>query len=164
MSLDGRVDREVEARLNNKVISILIPLLSNLTESLENGVLISVLVILTMSEQFYELGDDAQCHLGGASTLLSASHLRWSPHHTDVSGTAFWVWVRESIRICFLNEQSCHFDTNIIDDELALSSPPDEVWTNRMTSVLLRLCNICWTERRKSERLELLEVMGNAIQ
>jgi hypothetical protein len=55
MSLDGRVDKEVEARLNNKVISILIPLLSN-TESLENGVLISALVILKMSEQFYELG------------------------------------------------------------------------------------------------------------
>jgi hypothetical protein len=164
MALNGKLDAEVEARLNSTAISLLIPMLSHFTDSMEDGVLLATIVILRMSEQFYELGDDAQYHLGGAATLLSASHLRWSPSQLDVCGTSFWVWVRESIRICFLNEQSSNFDTGVIDDLSPCGSAADEVWTNRMSYLLLKLCNVCWAEQESPARLSLLESMQEAIE
>ena len=96
-----------------------------------------------MSEQFFELGDDAQHHLNGAFSLFDNPNHKWSPVLTDLRGAAFWIYLRESIPICFLYEQGRRFDIGLIGEEV-FGFGLDEAWANRMTYLLARVCILCW--------------------
>jgi hypothetical protein len=140
--LNGKARESVEEVYQKKAIGVSIPLLSSRSEPWRDEILLATTIILRMSEQFSELGNDIQHHLNVAFSLYGTSHHRWSPFQTDVRGVAFWVYLRESIHICFLYEQGCPFDMGLIEDE-APNEGPDEVWTNRMTYFLARVCNAC---------------------
>ncbi|KAL4876039.1 hypothetical protein BJY04DRAFT_223525 [Aspergillus karnatakaensis] len=162
----GRTTRVQADYYHNQAITLLIPLLDPKSQSqtqlqVPNSTadLLATIVILRMSEQFSEPAEDAQCHLFGAFSLLTSTRAKWSPGRIDLRGIAFWTFVRQTLRICFLFEQECRFDLDIIDCNNMLSPATDEVWTNRMTYFLAKACNICWdpeTESRDSD-LEALE-------
>ncbi|KAL4896718.1 hypothetical protein BDV59DRAFT_199069 [Aspergillus ambiguus] len=141
----GRSDRDPADYYHNQAISLLIPLLDPKTRSVSTENLLATIVILRMSEQFSEPDEDAQCHLHGAFSLLTSSKAKWPPDRVDVTGIAFWTFVRQTLRICFLFEQECRFDLGIIDSSNLLSPARDEVWTNRMTYLLAKVCNACWS-------------------
>lgn len=122
----------------------MIPLLSPHFAPATDSALLATTVILRMSEQFSELADDAQHHLHGAYCLFATTGEKWSPFHIDVRGVAFWIYLRESIRVCFLNEHGCQFDLGIVDDEKAAASAPEGVWANKISYLIARLCNACW--------------------
>lgn len=142
--LKGDVDEYVQEQYQNKAIELLIPLLSPHFAPATDGALLATTVILRMSEQFSELADDAQHHLHGAYSLFATTGEKWSPFHIDVRGVAFWIYLRESIRVCFLNEHGCQFDLDIVDDEKTTTSAPEEVWANKISYLMARLCNACW--------------------
>lgn len=143
MFLTGQIEKSVEEAYQSKAIGLLIPLLSAHSQPWKDEIMLATTVILRMSEQFSEVGDDAQHHLNGAFSLFGTSGHRWSPFQTDVRGVSFWIYVRENIRICFLSERGCKFDKKLFEDE-AFTEGPDEVWTNRMTYLLARSCSACW--------------------
>ncbi|KAL2871154.1 uncharacterized protein BJX67DRAFT_377756 [Aspergillus lucknowensis] len=158
----GRTDRVKPDYYHNQAISLLIPLLDAKSQpqaSTED--LLATIVILRMSEQFSEPAEDAQCHLNGAFSLLTSSRSKWRPDRVDVKGIAFWTFVRQTLRMCFLFEQECRFDLGIVDCSNMLSPARDEVWTNRMTYLLAKACNLCWgpdcTSVLRGRYLDVLE-------
>lgn len=149
MFLMGSVEKSVEEYYNSKVLELLIPLLSSEDATSSNEGLLATTVILRMSEQFLEVGNDAQRHLNGAASLFSGTD--WSPVESNLAIACFWTHLRESIRICFLHQQPCHLDL-----DLSLSGESDEAWTNRMTYLLLRVCTACWGGTDDLKRLKSL--------
>ena len=146
MFLMGILDQSVEERYSGKVLEILIPLLSSDQATSTNGVLLATTVILRMAEQFLELGQDAQRHLTGAAALFIDGP-NWPLAEESLAIAAFWTHLRESIRICFLREQPPQFDLDrlsIREDYYSNTTASDEVWTNRMTCLLLEVCKLCW--------------------
>jgi hypothetical protein len=128
------------------VLEILIPLLSSDQATSTNEVLLATTVILRMAEQFLELGQDAQRHLSGAASLFMDG-TRWPLAEHNLGIATFWTHLRESIRICFLREQAPQFDLAHLDgpDDFSDTSVAEEVWTNRSTLLLLKICKLCWS-------------------
>ncbi|KAK5051388.1 hypothetical protein LTR84_003040 [Exophiala bonariae] len=145
MFLMGILDRSIEEQYNGKVLEILIPLLSSNMATSANEVLLATTVILRMAEQFLELGQDAQRHLNGAASLFMDG-TDWPLAEHNLGIAAFWTHLRETTRICFLHEQPPQFDLAQlnINDSLPDSAAPEEVWTNKMTYLLLKVCKSCW--------------------
>ncbi|RKK66312.1 hypothetical protein BFJ69_g15515 [Fusarium oxysporum] len=131
------------AQYANEAVSMLIPLLSPDCVCAGSGALLSTAVILRMSEQFSELAEDAIYHLCGACSLFTTVQEKWSPSGTGLRGAAFWTYVRESIRVCFLKEEGCQFDLNMVDGDLPKPSTgyDEEAWANHISYLLARLCN-----------------------
>jgi hypothetical protein len=120
-------------------------------------------VILRMSEQFSEVQNDMQCHLIGASSLF-ASKSTWRLDEPSVGSAPFWVYIRQNIRMCFLNEQPCQFDVDAYAATMSYSPAPDTVWTNRITYLLARLCTACWKPSESStDDLDRFEHLQTSI-
>lgn len=148
MSIVGKIEKSVEEHYRGKVLELLIPLLSSDQATSTNEVLLATTIILRMSEQFEEDDTDAQCHLNGAASLLTDG-TDWSPVENSLGVACFWTYLRESIRVCFLREQPCQFGLDQLslggDDTPWMSAKgSDEYWTNKITYLLLQICNLCW--------------------
>lgn len=146
----GKVSYDAREQYQARAIETLIPLLEphRDTSARKNDDLLLTSVILRMSEQFSEPEVDRQCHLYGAFSLFAISRFQWPCHQVDAAGIAFWTYVRQSIRACFLKEQPCPWDIGIVDSRDLTSPAEDEAWTNRITYLLARTCNLCWSPRR----------------
>lgn len=144
LSLWGKCDRARADYLYSEVITQLIPELELESRLLPAEELLATIVILRMLEQYSEPDQDAQCHLNGAYSLLTSTKFTWSPEDSDLKGTTFWTFVRQTLRLCFLSEQECGFDLSIVNDGNLRSPARDPVWTNRMTYLSAKLCNACW--------------------
>lgn len=140
----GSCDRARADYLHTEVISRLISELDLESRYLPSEDLLATIVILRMSEQYSEPEQDAQCHLNGAYSLLTSTKFNWSPEDIDLKGTAFWTFVRQTLRLCFLSEQECGFDLSIVIGGDMTTPAKDQVWTNRMTYLSAQLCNACW--------------------
>lgn len=161
MTLQGQLTPEDEAEYHDKAFGLLIPLLTLRPVPSQDAALLATSVILRMSEQFAELAEDAQHHLNGAFSLFGNANTKWSPSRLDVGGTAFWIYLRESLRLCFLNEQTCQFNLDLIEYDLDPLNNLDEAWANRMTYLLARTCNICWS---KSGSRSILQARIDQLQ
>ncbi|KAF7126109.1 hypothetical protein CNMCM5793_002531 [Aspergillus hiratsukae] len=156
MYLRGMVDKEVEQYYNDRVVSLMIPALSSDQANSSNEALLATVVILRMSEQFLELNSDAQRHLQGAASLF-LDGTDWSPMESNLATSCFWTYLRESIRISFLREQPCPFDLghlSLRDDDMTIPAATDEVWTNRMTFLIIRVASLCWGPPRQHAAAE----------
>lgn len=173
MVLWGKLDKAVQERFQDKAIGLLIPLLSDPMTVLMSEILLSTTVLLHMIEQFSEIDKDEQRHLKGAYSLLftNMSFDRWDPLQ-DQHRPTFWNYVRLTLRFCFLNEQGCPLDLGLCrgkedddydDGEALFASAPDEVWTNRMSYLLARMCNACWAERNEAVRTAKLIQLSQLI-
>lgn len=164
--LHGKIEEYVAEHLQDEAISILIPLLSPESGSTPNEVLLSTAVILRMAEQFSEMTEDAQHHLHGAFSLFTTVHEKWHPASIDLKGVAFWTYIRESIRVCFLNEESFQFNLEMVDAEITktVAQHEGEVWTNHMSYLLARLCNACWGSMCPEEKVRTREQVRNDIE
>ncbi|KAL8674233.1 MAG: hypothetical protein Q9168_001358 [Polycauliona sp. 1 TL-2023] len=144
MTLQGRLKPDDEAEYHDKAYGLLIPSLTSRPIPSEDAALLATSVILRMSEQFAEFAEDAQHHLNGAFSLFGNASSKWSPSRLDLGGVAFWIYLRQSLRLCFFNEQTCQFDLDLIEDEPIPSNNLDESWANRMTYLIARIMNVCW--------------------
>ncbi|KFY95227.1 hypothetical protein V498_03459, partial [Pseudogymnoascus sp. VKM F-4517 (FW-2822)] len=98
MYLLGIVENCVEEHYNGKVLELLIPLLSSSEEATSsNDALLATTVILRMSEQFLEVGNDAQRHLNGAASIFMDGSTDWSPIESSLAIACFWTHQRETI-------------------------------------------------------------------
>lgn len=164
MSLTGQVEKSVEEYYRSKVHELLIPLLSSEKATSSNETLLATAVILRMSEQFEDADTDAHCHLNGAASLLTDG-TDWLPVEENLGIACFWTHLRESIRVCFLQEQPCPIDLDLLslrEDDMT-STPSDtreELWTNRMTYLLLRICNLCWGYQKEDSRPALMRLQS----
>ncbi|KAK5681062.1 hypothetical protein LTS10_006822 [Elasticomyces elasticus] len=148
MSLMGDIGHDTEEHYHGKVLDLLIPLLSSEAATSSNEALLATTVILRMSEQFSEVGNDCQRHLKGAAPLFMDG-TDWSGIEMNLATACFWTHHRESIRMSFLREQSFGFDfshLSLLQDDMSLAASSEEVWTNRMTLLLLEIIKACWDE------------------
>lgn len=143
--LRGELEEPQEQSYEGKAIEVLIPRLSVVTQhgpqTQEGAILATTVVILRMSEQFSEIRDDAQRHLFGASSLFAT---RSGGDETASDTAPFILYLRQSIRIAFLNEKPCSFAGYQYRNNICLSPCPDYVWVNRMTVLVPRICSVCW--------------------
>ena len=87
--------------------------------------------------------------------------MKWSPARADLSGIAFWICIRENLRLCFLNEESCQFDLSLIQDDGFSAEDAEEVWTNRTTLLLAKACNFAFGgEAGGQSNSKLVELQG----
>lgn len=154
MNAKGEIDEAVKEDYHCKVIRILIDSLSSVFSPENEPTLLATVVILRMSEQFCEIDKDVRHHLDGASSLFSlrGASRRWSVYDTDLAGTAFWIYLRESLRLCFLNEEKCQFDLGLIEEESVFLPASEEVWSNRITLILALACNCGFGNHTGSDR------------
>lgn len=153
LCLRGNLAYEVYERFHGEAIAALIPLLSPQYEAHDYEVLLATTVILRMSEQFTELSEDGLYHLQGANSLFAMAGDQWSPACTGLKGAAFWTYLRESIRICFLNEQACPFDLGMINERFQeTSTTTEETWANQITYLMAQLCSACWSHEDPTAR------------
>lgn len=97
MFLTGKIGRDAEEFYTEKVLDLLIPLLSSEKATSSNQALLATTVILRMSEQFLEPGNDCQRHLKGAASLFMDG-TDWSGIEVNLATACFWTHLRESIR------------------------------------------------------------------
>ena len=142
---------------HDQVISRMINALATHPNPEHDETLLATAVILRMSEQFYEITEDIKHHLIGAASLFSSRPpaAKWSPYHTDLSGTAFWIYLRETLLICFMSEEACQVDLSLVEHEEVFASAPDEVWTNRSSYLLALACNVYFGGENNLEAVEL---------
>ncbi|KAI1629075.1 hypothetical protein EDD37DRAFT_36229 [Exophiala viscosa] len=154
MNVRGEIDEAVKEDYHCKVIRILIDSLSSVFSPENEATLLATVVILRMSEQFCEIDKDVRHHLDGASSLftLRGTTRKWSVYDTDLAGTSFWIYLRESLRLCFLKEEKCQFDLALIAGESLFLPASEEVWTNRITLILALACNCGFGKTARSER------------
>ncbi|KAL4894226.1 hypothetical protein BDV59DRAFT_16099 [Aspergillus ambiguus] len=165
MYLLGMIDKKVEQDYSDQVVSLMIPLLSSESANSSNEALLATVVILRMSEQFLELSSDAQRHLRGAASLF-LDGTDWSPTESNLAISCFWTYMRESIRISFLQERPCPFELSHLslhDDDMTTPAPDDGVWTNRITYLLVQVSSLCWgqtqTQQRPTDRSRKLNIL-----
>ncbi|OQV09484.1 hypothetical protein CLAIMM_13602 [Cladophialophora immunda] len=153
MNANEELDETVKEQYHSKVIHILIDSLSLSPNPAYDSNLLATVVILRMSEQFCEIDKDVRHHLAGASSLftLRGTMHRWSVHDTDLAGTSFWIYLRESLRLCFLNEEICQFDLDLIEKESAFLATSEEAWTNRITYILALVCNFAFGKQTTAQ-------------
>lgn len=153
LCMRGKLACEAYEQLHGEAIAALIPLLSLRYDPHMYEVLLATTVILRMSEQFSEISEDGLYHLNGANSLFAMTGYKWSPAHAGLKDTAFWIYLRESIRVCFLNEQACSFDLEIVNEQFeATNATLEETWANRITYLMAQLCNACWGDATPADR------------
>lgn len=154
LSRSGKLARELYEQLHGDAIASLIPLLSPRYDTHDYEVLLATTVIARMSEQFTELSEDGLYHLHDANSLFAMAGTRWAPSPVGLKEAAFWTYMRESIRVCFLNEQGCPFDLGMVEEEFeATDTTPQEAWANRITYVIAQLCSACWGDEDSTSRV-----------
>lgn len=154
----GELPKATSNEYEDKAISALIPQLSTIDRPQPQEALFTTTVILRMAEQFFEVEDDVRCHLKGASSLFTLQPERSYP---DVA--SFWLYLRQSLRAAFLNEEPCKIDMNKISSEF--SPAADAVWTNRMAILLARICSACWdTSLGVEAREDMLAELSHLLQ
>ena len=163
MCLQGMINRSVEEEFQDAAINLLIPLLSEDPRTWSPGTILTTTIILRTSEQLSEIGDDAKYHLTNAFSVFAATGEQWSTFRTDVDGVAFWTYLRQCIRVCFLQEQPVPFDIDIVEHEPNYNPAPDVVWTNRITLLLARLCNVCWSTIEPNFRADQLKEINTLL-
>lgn len=144
--LRGELSASVNDYYQGQAISQVIDALASQRFPEYDEALLATAVILRMSEQFCEVNQDVQQHLSGAISLFSlrGAQTKWSPAQVDISGTSFWICIRESLRLCLLNEDCCQFDLSLIADDEVSPEDAEEVWTNRSTLILAKACNFAF--------------------
>ena len=128
----------------------------------QDETMLATAVILRMAEQFCEISDDTKNHFRGASSLFSSRHStsKWSPYQIDLSGAAFWIYIREGLRLCIMDEDQSQFDLTLIEHESAYAPASDDVWTNRSTYLLALACNVSFGGPSICSKEELEGLIG----
>lgn len=133
----GTLDKTKCDEYEDTAISAFIPQLSNLGDTQQRETLPAIATILRMAEQFYEIQEDARCHLSGAPSLFTGK-----PDSFGHGSAAFWLYLRQSIRAAFLNEEPCKLDPTLVPVDF---NPVSEAaWSNRVAVLLSRTCSACW--------------------
>lgn len=159
LTLMGQLDKAKGDLYEDKAIAELIPRLSERSESSFQETLPAITVILRMAEQFSEIQDDARCHLLGASSIFASN-----PENASLGAAAFWVYMRQSIRVSFLNEEPCRSGAGNLMD-IAFTPASDETWVNRITYLLARTCSACWDTTLSTElRANVLEELHVSLE
>ena len=165
LCLRWKLAREVYERFHGDAIAALIPLLSPRYDPQDYEVVLATTVILRMSEQFTELSEDGLYHLHGANSLFAMAGDLWSPTRVGLKEAAFWTYVRESIRMCFLNEQACPFDLKMVNEQFEVTdATPEEAWANRVTYLIAQLCNACWGNEDHTARALMRRQIRAALE
>ncbi|OJJ02060.1 hypothetical protein ASPVEDRAFT_83580 [Aspergillus versicolor CBS 583.65] len=147
--LHGRIAAPVKETLHDRTLRLLTPLLTTCQQSHPLGSILATTVLLRMTEQFLELGEDRQHHLYGSSTLFESEFDEWSIFDQNLSSTAFWAYLRGSIRVSFMLERPSPFELGrlqILNMEYAAKDVnlTDEAYTNIMTYLIAELCTAVW--------------------
>ena len=165
LALRGEVSNERKDHYHSKVISMLLDCLSSNSHPENMDTVIASTVLLRMSEQFTELSEDKRRHLSGAFCLLTlrGEAQKWSTAQTDLGGVSFWIYIQETIRLCFLNGEKCQFDMKLIDENHTYAPTRNAAWTNRTTYLLVEACYLCFGTDEETDSPELALQLGHHL-
>ncbi|KAK3698082.1 hypothetical protein LTR37_017131 [Vermiconidia calcicola] len=160
----GRLDKHTEERYGNAALSLLILKLSEDPHTWFEGSVLSTTVLLRVSEQFSEVGDDQQYHLNGAFRVSASVGRSWSIDRLDLETTAFWTYLRMTVRQCFLCEQGTNCNMTLIrDHEFDEDIASEAGSTNRISHLLAKLCNACWAPAGELSKSELENIKAQIV-
>ena len=161
----GQVDKAVEETYSNNAINLLIPKLSEDPRSWSEGSILPTTVLLRVSEQFSEIGDDQQYHLNGAFSVSASAGRTWGIDRLDLETIAFWTYLRMTLRVCFLCEQGTKCDTDLIrEGDFVLTDASEAGLTNRISHLLAKVCNACWAPNGDMDRSVLENLQADLGQ
>ncbi|EXL60718.1 hypothetical protein FOCG_00011 [Fusarium oxysporum f. sp. radicis-lycopersici 26381] len=170
LHLHGQVSMQVKDELYERALRQFVPCIAVYREGdgpVHNiGPIHATTVILRMTEQFLELGQDRQHHLHGSSTLFETAHHDWSLLEDTQSSTSFWAYLRGSLRVSFLLEQPCPFELRYLSVWRYASKDPvltDEARSNLMTYLLAEVCTLCWGDPAAEASTSKLDELRDAI-
>ncbi|KAE8358131.1 hypothetical protein BDV27DRAFT_138185 [Aspergillus caelatus] len=147
--LHGRVPREIKEELHDRALRQLTPTFTSSYQGRSAECLLASTVLLRMTEQFLELGEDHQHHLYGSSTLFETELHQLSLFDDNLRNSSFWAYLRGAIRISFLLERPSPFRLeylSFIESSRGNGQMSDEAYANCMTYFIAELCTLCWSE------------------
>lgn len=149
--LHGRIPSEIKTSLHDRAVTQLTPLLTSFHEGHPLGSILASTVLLRMTEQFLEIGEDHQHHLYGGSTLFQICLDEWSLFDDSLSSTSFWAYLRGSIRVSFMLERPSPCELGRLNTLQNLftnnnNNMTDEAYANVMTYLLAEICTVVWGE------------------
>lgn len=163
----GRLDKAAQQRYNENAIKLLIHRLSKDPSTWSEGSVLTTTVLLRVTEQFSEIAEDGEYHLNGAFSITASAGRTWSLEPVDLETSAFWTYLRMSVRMCFLCEHATKGDPVALVRIPSISPHRDggamaeAALTNRMTYLMARICNACWPPSRDVDRTELLSLQAD---
>lgn len=160
----GRLDKATEQRFNDSAIQLLIQKLSEDPTTWSEGSVLTTTVLMRVREQFSEIGDDGEYHLNGAFGITASAGRTWTLEPVDLETSAFWVYLRMSVRMCFLCQHSTKCDPVALvrvpplSTAFTTSALAEAALTNRMTYLLAKICNACWPPSQQVDQAHLIDM------
>lgn len=160
----GRLDRATDQHFNDHAIQMLIQKLSEDPSGWSEGSVLTTTVLMRVTEQFSEIADDGGHHLNGAFSITAAAGRTWDLEPFDLETSAFWTFLRMSVRMCFLCEHATKCDPVALvripssSKGSATTSLSEAALTNRMTYLMAKICNACWPSPHRVEEAELFKL------
>lgn len=159
----GRLDRATEQRFNDYAIQLLIQKLSEDPATWSEGSVLTTTVLMRVTEQFSEIADDGEYHLNGAFSITAAAGRTWELAPVDLETSAFWTYLRMSVRMCFLCEHATKCDPVALvrirsSKSTSATLLVEAALTNRMTYLMANICNACWPASRRVDEADLVKL------
>lgn len=166
LHLLGRLEKATEQRFNDHAIQLLIQKLSEDPSAWSAGSVLTTTVLMRVTEQFSEIAEDGEYHLNGAFGITASAGRTWGLEPVDLETSAFWTYLRMSVRMSFLCEHATKCDpvalVRLSDTEEAFRDASREAaLTNRMTCLLAQICNACWSPSQQIVQGQLLTLKAD---
>lgn len=131
---ESESDNSEASTYYSKSLSLLIPILSDPSQTYDENVLAAV-VLLRMYEERDVM--DEKCHLLGQSRLLNS--MAEFSHSGGLGEAASWVSLRQDIYISVVSKQPISIDLKIYEKSKSFEKKDDGSWANVMVYLFARV-------------------------
>ncbi|KFZ24404.1 hypothetical protein V502_01122 [Pseudogymnoascus sp. VKM F-4520 (FW-2644)] len=140
LNVQSRCENAEASTYYSKSLSLLIPILSDPSQTYDENVLAAVVIL-----RLYEERDvmDEKCHLLGQSRLLN-SMAKFS-HCGGLGEAASWVSLRQDIYISMISKQPISIDLKIYEKSQSFEKKDDGSWANVMVYLFARVLALAFS-------------------
>jgi hypothetical protein len=140
----SELDNAEASTFYSQSLSLLIPILSDPSQTYDENVLAAV-VLLRMYEERDVM--DEKCHLLGQSRLLNS--MAEFSHSGGLGEAASWVSLRQDIYISVISKQPISIDLKIYEKSKSFEKKDDGSWANVMVYLFARVLALAFSPRNQ---------------
>jgi hypothetical protein len=147
--VNSRCENAEASMFYSKSLSLLIPILSDSSQTCDETVLAAVVLL-----RMYEERDvtDEKCHHLGQSRLLN-SMAKFS-NSGGLGEAAAWVSLRQDIYISMVSKQSISIDLKIYEKSRSFAKEDDGAWANVMVYLFARVLALAYSPKNQQSNDE----------
>ncbi|OAL22880.1 hypothetical protein AYO22_06788 [Fonsecaea multimorphosa] len=128
-------------------------------EALPGDVLLATIVMLRIYEQMNDSSDDEECHISGASALLSSL-----PTFESLGRAALWVYLRQDVYMAVLNHRPIKTDVALCWQWMNQTPSNDCEWSHLIVLIIVDIIQFCFSSPSTGKLPERWHVLRDKIQ